>query len=334
MTSCDVVYFLQGEERELFDAIGRSFWPGGVTIVAPAKPHVPEFVCANSSTVGVRVPSHPVALKLLQSAGVPVAAPSANLFGHVSPTTASHVLADLSGEDIAVLKGQEDETGDLGIESTVCKISGGGSLEVLRLGAVSVRALKSALLESGLSHIAVNVRVHHAQIPVPKKTPITVKEEEDGDGGLAHSPASASLTSLEEETYPPLLSSPGQLLTHYAPHVPASIIKRDDDGKLAGRGEGGSSGRESIGDSVIIDFGGSMKDRADEALGYRDLSANGDTREAQRSIFGALRWAESVPGARHVLLPDVEALAPADDEHVSSLADRLFRSASGRFVHL
>ena len=94
-----------GLERRAFHALSEAFWPGGLTIVALAKPHLPLCLSAGTGRVGVRVPSHPLARRLIREAGCPVAAPSANRFGHVSPTTATHVLEDLGHADIAVLDG-------------------------------------------------------------------------------------------------------------------------------------------------------------------------------------------------------------------------------------
>ena len=94
----------------------NAFWPGPLTLLLPRMRAVPEAVTAGRPLVGVRMPSHPVALELIRRAGVPVAAPSANIFGHTSPTTAEHVLADLGGRIEVVL--DAGPTG-YGLESTV-----------------------------------------------------------------------------------------------------------------------------------------------------------------------------------------------------------------------
>ena len=94
----------------------KAFWPGPLTLLLPRTAAVPDAVTAGRPLVGVRMPSHPVALELIRRAGVPVAAPSANLFGHISPTTAEHVLADLDGRIDAVVDAGPAEHG---VESTV-----------------------------------------------------------------------------------------------------------------------------------------------------------------------------------------------------------------------
>jgi L-threonylcarbamoyladenylate synthase len=92
------------------------FWPGPLTLLVPKSANVPALVTAGRDRVGVRMPSHPVALELIRLAGVPIAAPSANSFGHTSPTTAQHVLDDLSGRIDAVIDAGEATHG---LESTV-----------------------------------------------------------------------------------------------------------------------------------------------------------------------------------------------------------------------
>ena len=113
------VAMLEGLVEEVPEAARRlieTFWPGPLTLLLPRTAAVPDAVTAGRALVGVRMPVHPVALELIRRAGVPVAAPSANLFGHISPTTAAHVLADLDGRIDAVV--DAGATG-LGVESTV-----------------------------------------------------------------------------------------------------------------------------------------------------------------------------------------------------------------------
>ena len=105
-----------GRVRRLMGA----FWPGPLTLLLPRTKAVPDAVTAGRALVGVRMPAHPVALELIRRAGVPVAAPSANIFGRISPTTAAHVLEDLDGRIDAVL----DAGPTLhGVESTVLDAS-------------------------------------------------------------------------------------------------------------------------------------------------------------------------------------------------------------------
>jgi L-threonylcarbamoyladenylate synthase len=94
----------------------ETFWPGPLTLLLPRSSAVPDAVTAGRPLVGVRMPAHPVAMELIRRAGVPIAAPSANRFGHTSPTTAEHVLEDLDGRIDAVVDAGPTS---FGLESTV-----------------------------------------------------------------------------------------------------------------------------------------------------------------------------------------------------------------------
>lgn len=112
------------------DRLAREYWPGPLTLVVPKKPVVPDEVTAGLPTVGLRLPRHPIALALLRAANVPIAAPSANRFTHLSPTTAQHVRDAFGDETPFLLDGGPC---DVGLESTVIAITNDG-LEVLRPG--------------------------------------------------------------------------------------------------------------------------------------------------------------------------------------------------------
>jgi L-threonylcarbamoyladenylate synthase len=109
-------------------------WPGPLTVVGPKQPTVPDIVTAGRATVAVRAPSHPVAVMLLDLVGEPIAAPSANRFSHVSPTTAAHVAADL-GDSIDVLV--DAGSTPIGIESTIVSVVD-GEVMVLRPGTAQI----------------------------------------------------------------------------------------------------------------------------------------------------------------------------------------------------
>jgi L-threonylcarbamoyladenylate synthase len=103
------------------ERLARRFWPGPLTLVVPKRPEIPDAVTAGLGSVALRVPSHPVAHALVAAAGVPVAAPSANRYTAVSPTTAQHVAAGL-GEAVAMILDAGPTS--VGIESTVVDLSG------------------------------------------------------------------------------------------------------------------------------------------------------------------------------------------------------------------
>ena len=121
-------------------ALAAAFWPGPLTLLLPRSSLIPDAVTAGRELVGIRVPAHPSAHALLVAAGLPVAAPSANLFGHTSPTTAAHVLADLDGRIDAVLDAGPTS---IGLESTVLDPTQ-TPMMLYRPGAVTAEQLTAA----------------------------------------------------------------------------------------------------------------------------------------------------------------------------------------------
>ncbi len=120
----------------------EAFWPGPLTLIFKCRPQaVPTCVTGGLETIGVRMPNHPVALRLLQMTNLPIAAPSANLSGKPSPTAASHVQHDLDGRVAAIVSGG---CCAVGVESTVLDISGEQPV-ILRPGSVTKEQLEKAL---------------------------------------------------------------------------------------------------------------------------------------------------------------------------------------------
>lgn len=263
-------------------ALSEAFWPGPLTLVLPASGQVPTKVRAGGPTVGVRVPNHPVALSLLRQCSVPVAAPSANRFGHVSPTRAEHVQHDLGAHEVFILDGGACP---VGIESTILKCEESAAT-VLRRGSITLLEIRN-VLAAFLSPD--NVRaVSRAVVQAPGHNTSAV------------------------------LEAPGQLLTHYAPDVPTFLVSADP---------AWLSHNDDLSQTVVVDVGGRLAALRNRALAYR--SSEGGAVEALSFAFEALRWAEGVPGAQRILVPN---LMLESDEQLLALSDRFFRSASGRSV--
>ncbi len=165
--------------------LAEEFWPGPLTMILPRNPLIPLQVTAGLETVAVRMPRHPVALALIRAASTPIAAPSANRFMHVSPTTAQHVYADLHGRVPLILDGGPS---DIGVESTVLNMSAAVPT-ILRPGGVSLEALRRVLPEVQLA---------------PAKRATTVEGNEEHTVNYA---------------------SPGQMLIHYSPIVPLLLFE-------------------------------------------------------------------------------------------------------------
>ncbi len=136
--------------NNLYEKLARAFMPGPLTVVLPKKENIPCSVTGGLQTVGIRCPGDPVARELIRLAGVPVAAPSANVSGRPSPTAASHVIHDLNGRIDCIIDGGEAE---VGLESTIVKIDG-ERLILLRPGAITPEMLRTVcdevVLDNGI----------------------------------------------------------------------------------------------------------------------------------------------------------------------------------------
>lgn len=187
------------EARELVDCwpwearrLTSEFWPGPLSLILPRSARVPDAVTAGGPTVALRAPNHPVAMALLAAASLPIAAPSANLATHVSPTRAEHVWSDLAGQIDMILDGGPTPGG---LESTVIDLT--GEPRILRPGLITPAQIELVLGKAPL-------------LPT-SMTQAGVSHPEHGSG--LSQPAVHSL-----ETTP--LRSPGMLARHYAPSVP------------------------------------------------------------------------------------------------------------------
>jgi len=139
--SADAAFGWAREVPESARKLAKAFWPGPLTLVLKRSPNAQDFVTGGQDTVGLRIPAHPVAQELLKTFKSGVAAPSANRFGLVSPTTAAHVREDLGGDVDLVLEGGPTE---VGIESTILDLSAGAPV-LLRPGRISRQDLETVL---------------------------------------------------------------------------------------------------------------------------------------------------------------------------------------------
>ena len=324
---------LDAAARSVFVQLADRFWPGPLTLIAKARASVPLTVSAGTGFIGMRRPAHPIAQALLLEANVPVAAPSANRFGHVSPTSCEHVLADLGEHGILVLDGEAGDGDDdatssseafassrtctVGIESTVAKLDMScGELVILRRGGVSEHALRDAV-----SSIAWDGGADDAEGRSTMRLRVQSKARVPHD--------------TEEGQV-----APGQMLTHYAPDVRTYLVATDAAAAATAAtttaAEAGAADdtlllTAPLGTCVLLDCGAQLSSLAASALAYRDLSDTADSVEVAQQLFDALRWAEAVVGAETVLLVDSDA---THGQHSAAVHDRMFRAASGQRVAL
>lgn len=154
--SIDMARTLVKDWPLLADELAQRWWPGPLTLVLPKQSMVPDIVTAGLSTVGIRIPAHPLALELIRATGLPLAAPSANKFMQLSPTTAQHVR-DAFGDEVPMLDGGPCT---VGIESTVVGIQN-DKLTLLRPGMIALGDLEIDVAQSGEAHPAPGMHHRH-----------------------------------------------------------------------------------------------------------------------------------------------------------------------------
>lgn len=274
--------------------LARRFWPGPLTLVAPlrAGAGLSDLVTAGLATAAVRVPAHPAARRLLRAAGVPVAAPSANPSGKVSPTTADHVLDGLSGRIAGVL---DDGPCAIGLESTILTFEGEQPV-LLRPGGLPLEEIEACL--GGAAQAALG--------------------RPGGVGGWVGDAGPPDPAPL----------APGMLASHYAP---GARLRLDAGAAAQGEarldfgpeGEGAAAPPEAPPDPGMARASGPAPTAAPPRI---NLSPKGDLREAAAALFASLRALDAALGGEGVI-----SVAPIPREGLGrAINDRLARAAAPR----
>jgi L-threonylcarbamoyladenylate synthase len=214
ISDLEMLHQVVSEWPETAQKLAETFWPGPLTLVLPRTAAVPDLVTAGLPTVGVRMPAHPIALELVSAAEVPIAAPSANRFTEISPTTAQHVRDSLRERVDYILDGGPCS---VGIESTVLTLAE-GTPRILRPGGVSRAEIEAVIgkLSRGADTEASASPFQRAIMP-----------------GFEHinTEADASLTEGDGIAH----ASPGMHPRHYSPRTPLYLI---ENGKVNEEGRG------------------------------------------------------------------------------------------------
>ncbi len=152
------------DQKELVERLADAFWPGPLTMVLPKRPLVPDIVTAGLDTVAIRISAHPDFSEIIGAFGKPLAAPSANRFGRISPTRAEHVMEELGGIIPLIVDGGPTLHG---IESTIVLV-GDGRIEILRRGPIT----EEQLTGMGFPLVAEGRNAHSTTISAPGQLPV------------------------------------------------------------------------------------------------------------------------------------------------------------------
>ena len=286
---------------DLLNYLADNLWPGPITFIMKANlEYIPAVVTANTGYVGIRFPVNEFALKLIEYAGTPICAPSANKFAHISPTSSVHVFNDLFDKDISIIDGPNSIHG---MESTVVKIVNNEkerALYVLRHGSVPTSKIRE-LIKSDIRFSA-TVQIHEKQVE-----------------------SSRCVTKNAE--------APGQLLKHYCPKITTYLLTGNPEYKDCNK----NPFEIDFSKTILVDFNKKLQSLglADKVLKVFDLSDKGDVEEAMQNFYAYLREAELVESADTILIIGKEEFRQSIDknrEFFHALWDKMFRSASGQAV--
>ena len=287
-------------------ALADAFWPGPLTLILKRHPAVPDLVTGGQDSVGLRVPAHPVALALLRAFGGGIAAPSANPFGRLSPTTAEHVRAAF-GETVTVLDGGPCA---VGIESTIVDLTA-PTPRVLRPGAIGAeevqRVLRAALpttLPNALPNTLPKVTTLTTAAPAMHSTTATSL--------LAPTSIQTSSAQIAQRSVPRVS---GSLAAHYAPRTPLRLCAPEALADAV-------AAALRAGQRVAVLAPASAPPLADHPRLLRRL-ASADFPSYARELYAALHALDAA-GCDLILVA-----APPDNLAWQAVNDRLRRAAVG-----
>eukprot|EP01054_Gregarina_sp_Poly1_P001073 Gregarina_sp_Poly_1__1072@NODE_1262_length_4582_cov_113_342193_g857_i0_p2_GENE_NODE_1262_length_4582_cov_113_342193_g857_i0NODE_1262_length_4582_cov_113_342193_g857_i0_p2_ORF_typecomplete_len376_score33_08Sua5_yciO_yrdC/PF01300_18/2_1e46SUA5/PF03481_13/3_7e11_NODE_1262_length_4582_cov_113_342193_g857_i025223649 len=293
---------LSDREARVILRLQQHFWPGPCTLVARARSHVPHEATASTGFVAARMPAHPVARRLIEHAKCPIAGPSANLFGRITPTKAAHVKKYFSDSAITLL--ECDDCCGVGIESTIVKVTENGGIttaKILRHGAVTASMVSAALMDILNSLVEMN----------PARRPIIAGVKDNCE-------------------------CPGQLLRHYSPTMHTCLLLANNCASIELCGAKPMP-RSKLSTVILLDVVNEFGHLKEAVLSYHLVSRSSDVREICKHLFNALHRAEAEAENRFdncelILLGVNDNLVLGDIEGLRGVYDRLFRAASGEVV--
>lgn len=289
--------------EELFLILAKKYWPGPLTIILKANYKILNpIITANTGYVGIRFPNHNIADKLITYSNLPIAAPSANKFCHISPVNPIHVFQDFHEFPIKIIDGGIT---NFCMESTVIKIvNDDKKIVIYRMGAISPNQLQSFLQSTQ--------EFKHFEVEVINRTS-TKKTEE--------------IKEENKDNFNKEQEAPGQFLKHYSPLLDTFVIEERDNCSC-------SLSENEFKYTVLLDFNGKMKEKFGNIFGfYKDLSLNGSEDEVMHNLYDYLRWAESMNNAKKILICDLE-IYMKESQHLETFVDRIKKASSSKRIKI
>lgn len=308
MEMAESITLLDKEIKSIFNLLSGNFWPGPLTIVLKANLNkLSRKILAGSDTVGIRFPLNEIAQKLIKASGVPIAAPSANKFCHISPVNPYHVFRDFREFPVMILNGG---VCNFCMESTVIKINQEEKkIIVCRMGAVSPDDINNVLSKSEFKDYTVECLAKKAK--VDKKLLEEIAQEEDK--------VNHSLTINQE--------APGQFLKHYSPKLQTFLYSGENDYVKE---------TKLTDDIIFIDYQGTLKKLFGSKISdenFLELSDKGDSNEVMKNLYDYLHQAEQKPNKKMIIICDLEKFMK-ENSHKLTLLDRMWKAASFKKIKI
>ena len=300
------IIIINKEIEELVNLLTKKFWPGPLTIVLPANLDLlDKRILADKDTVGIRFPKNDIAKKLIEYSGVPIAAPSANKFCHISPVNPYHVFEDFKEFPVKILNGG---VSDFRMESTVMKICYEiKKILIFRLGAVSPDEIRE-VLDSHNTFKSYQIEALAKKLKVSTEDLKKIHEEKGQDNSI----------TINQD-------APGQFLKHYSPKLETYLYSGDDIKDYLAEIE--------INDKIVfIDYKEIMKKKylgkkGIKQTNFLELSEKGDANTAMKNFYDYLHEAEEIPNMKYIIIIDLEKYME-DNSHKLTLLDRMWKAAS------
>ena len=292
--------------EDLFNLLTKKFWPGPLTIVLKANLNIlSNKILAGKDTVGIRFPINKIANKLIEYSGVPLAAPSANKFCHISPVNPYHVFEDFKEFPIKILNGGSSQ---FCMESTVLTIKPEEKkIVIFRLGAISPNDIQN-VLNSGGKFNEYKIECLSKKINISKDELKKIHEKKTIDNS----------TTINQD-------APGQFLKHYSPKLETYLYGGEDikdylkEIKLSN-------------EIVFIDYRGIMKNKflnknGIEENNFLELSKGGDINMVMKNFYSYLHKAEQYNNKKYIIIIDLEKYMD-ENAHKLTILDRMWKAAA------